>query len=113
MGSYGKQEGTKPVFFDGQKAAGGQGVAALTSRLFGGGPDFGSENAAARGQEDVIRSAAAAGFAASDPVTQARLAQVDAARVSSEEQMWMSMLDRLLTPAGSSGGGGFQIGIGK
>ena len=109
--SFGKTEGTKPVFFEGQQALGAQGINQLATKLFGGGPDFGAENTAARRSEDVVRSAASAGFSASDPVTQARLASVDAAKVSTEEQMFMQMLDRLLTPAGSAGGGGFQFSL--
>lgn len=108
----GKQEGQKPVFFEGQKDVAARGVSALEARMFGGGPDFGTENAAARRAEDVTRSAASAGFAASDPVTQARLATVDAAKVSSEEQMFMAMLERIFTPAGQSGGGGWNFTAG-
>jgi len=109
---FGKTSGTKPVFFEGQQDAASDAIQQrLVPKVLGGGPDFATQNMANRRREDVIRSAGASGFSAQDPVTQARLAEVDAATVSSEEQMFLQYLNQLMSPAGQAGGGGFQFSL--
>lgn len=110
---FSKQSGTKPYFFEGQKELAAQGVQDIGARLFGGSPSYTAEALQRRGEEAVIQSAASGGFAASDPVTQARLASVDAARVSTEEQMWLQLINQLMSPAGQSGGGGWGFDVGQ
>jgi len=109
---FGKTSGTNPVFFEGQKDVAAQAIQQrIVPKIFSGAPDYLSEQTAARRYEDVTRSAATAGFSAQDPVTQARYAQVDAAKVSSEEQMVLQWLNQVMSPAGQAGGGGWQFSL--
>lgn len=111
---FGRQQGTKPTFFEGQEENAARAMQDIAAQILGGAPSAGAQAAANRSTQATVQSAARAGFSEKDPITQARLSAVESSRIGAEEGQRNQLLQFLLSPSGQAGGGGFNVsGLGK